>query len=843
MYNIGKQTPKKGYVMKANVHLMMLAAVVSSAVMADTFTWVGNGTDNYWGTDANWSKSSGDSERTKPDNADFAVFSQSEDLTVLLYQGANVQGVRLEQGAGSVTLTLGDGWYTGRQLLVRRLGGVGSENPGITNFVNNSSNPFTIRSGVNAPLNILFSNTWGDFAMMPGVVFDCPVTSAMDSRGWFLPQVALRTDNAEMNRTVFKRTATFYNTLHVGENHELRVSGDAATLAVEYGNGDNVVIEESLIDLKGRLDVDGAGASVTCSNLNVAATGSIRGSGTIYGAVSATTGAKLLFDAENVLTFTADADLSGFTVDATDLDVAQEYLVAKGTSSLPAVSAAQAAQGWYTKVKEDGNVYLVNNMVYFDADVVLDADADWSASPVTVSDNVVINLNGYNLSVGSITLGEGVTIVNNGADARLYVGLGSADKAWVTNMTLSSSIMPVFVGAAIDLPADYIPAGGIGFKDTSGQQPLYNTTCNNGLAFLGGANIIEPWKNWNFGSGKTCTVTVEGENNVFTFNNNNGGTNPSAFTTTPFVGSGKLTIVSSGTSSVAPIVGDKSANKSGFSGTISLLPANNYVGADGYGIRLEDDNNKSTAFCNGTVALCRNADTDAVFSLRSGNWSTPPTYNLGNVVTGGDHPERVVLSSLMNSAGMTATLKVGWNNEDGVFAGTITNVNREATNPINIEKHGTGTWTLAGTVANGGTFKVEDGCVEFRNGLANVTSLTVAGGASALFAGDMGSNPISFAPDATLKLDASSEGDDVPVVHGDLDLTGVSVSVSQGSYVPSKTVPRELLRVTGAIAGLKRSEIVTDIVEPGWSFKIISNGDGSTSLWHSRNKGFAVILR
>ena len=645
-----------------------------------------------------------------------------------------------------------------------------------------------------------------------------------------------------MNRTVFKRTATFYNTLHVGENHELRVSGDAATLAVEYGNGDNVVIEESVIDLKGRLVVDGSGASVTCSNLNVAATGSIGGSGTIYGAVSATTGAKLLFDAENVLTFTTEADLSGFTVDATGLDAEQEYLVAKGTTSLPGVSAEQAAQGWMTKA-ENGNVYLVSNLRTVDANVVLDADADWSDSPVTVSDNVVIDLNGHNLSVGSITLGEGVTFVNNGAKARLYVGLKSADKAWVTSMTLSASIMPVFVGAVIDLSADYIPAGGIGFKDTSGQQPLYNTTCNNGLAFLGGANLIEPWKNWNFGSGKTCTVTVEGENNVFTFNNDNGGTIPSAFTTTPFVGSGKLTIVSSGTSSVAPIVGDKSANKSGFSGTISLLPANNYVGADGYGIRLEDDNNKSTAFCNGTVALCRNADTDVVFSLRSGNWSTPPTYNLGNVVTGGDHPERVVLSSLMNSAGMTATLKVGWNNEDGVFAGTITNVNREATNPINIEKHGTGTWTLAGTVANGGTFKVEDGCVEFRNGLANVTSLTVAGGASALFAGDMGSNPISFASGATLKLDASNEGDDVPVVHGDLDLTGVAVFVSQGTYAPDKHVPRELLRVTGTLTGFERNAVSTDIVADGWSFRLVKNADGTTSIFHQYRPRFVMVIR
>ena len=837
--------------MKVNVHLMMLAAVVSSAVMADTFTWVGNGADNYWGTEANWSKSSGDSERTKPDNADFAVFSQSEDLTVLLYQGANVQGVRLEQGAGSVTLTLDDGWYNGRQLLVRRTTASGTWTPGITNFVNLSSNPFTIKSGLNASLNILFSNAWGDFYMMPGVVFDCPVTAAMDSRGWFLPQAALRTDNGEMNRTVFKRTATFYNTLHVGENHELWVSGENAALSVDYGKyhdnnlDQDIVIEESVIDLRGLLVVDGSGASVTCSNLNVAATGSIGGSGTIYGAVSATTGAKLLFDADNVLTFTAEADLSGFTVDATGLDPAQTYLVAKGTTSLPGVSAAQASQGWMTKA-ENGNVYLVSNLRTVDANVVLDADTDWSVTPVSVSDNVVIDLNGHNLSVGSIALGEGVTIVNSGANARLYVGLNSADKTWVTNMTLSASIMPVFVGAAIDLPADYIPAGGIGFKDTSGQQPLYNTTCNNGLAFLGGANIIEPWKNWNFGSGKTCTVTVEGENNVFTFNNDNGGTEPGAFSTTPFAGSGILTIVSStGGAPVAPVVGFKGIVNNGFSGKLILKAAANYVKANGYGIRFEDDNNLAGCFTNGTVVLSWDGENAVNFSLRSGNYSTPPTYNIGNLETDGIHPENIVLSANL-SGELSATVKVGWNNKDSVFAGTITNINEAATTKehlINIEKHGTGTWTLAGTVANGGTFKVESGCVEFRNGLANVTGLTVASGASALFAGDMGSSPISLAAGSTLKLDASSEGDDVPVVHGDLDLTGVAVFVSQGSYVPSKTVPRELLRVTGVVSGLDRRDVVSDIDSPGWSFRVLSNGDGTKSLWHSRNKGFAVIVQ
>ena len=828
--------------MKAKVYLMMLATVAATATMADTFQWVGNGTDNYWGTDANWSKISGDSERTKPDNADFAVFSQNGDLTVLLYQGSNVQGVRLEEGAGSVTLTLGDGWYNGRQLLVRRTTTGDTWAPAITNFVNLSSNPFTIKNGLNAQLNILFSNAWGDFYMMPGVVFDCPVTSATDNRGWLLPQATLRADNGEMNRTVFKRTATLYNTLHVGANHELWVSGATAALVVAYGNGNNGVIEESVIDMNGSLVVDGAGASVTCSNLNVAATGSIGGSGTIYGAVNATSGAKLLFDAENVLTFTAEADLSGFTVDATGLTAEQEYLVAKGTTSLPGVSAAQASQGWYTTAK-DGNVYLVNNMNYVVADVMLDADADWSVSPVTVSDNIVIDLNGHNLSVGSITLGAGVTISNSGANARLYIGLASADKSWITSMALVANIMPVFVGASIEIPQSYVPAGGIGFKNTSGQQQVYKESCANGLAFLGGANLLEPWKNWNVGAWQTFTVTVEGEDNAFTFNNDNGGTWPGAFKTTPFYGSGNLTIVSSSSSSVTPEIGSKNVDKTNFSGTLTLLPASGFSNGAGYAIRLEDDNNMALAFTNGTLALSWDQDRTVVFALISDNYSSMPAYNLGNFVTSGAHPEQVVLSSRMNSTGLKATIKTGWKNEDGVFAGSFTNINKEAENPINIEKHGTGTWTLTGTVASAGTFTVADGCVEFRNGLANMSSLTVANGASALFAGDMGANPISFAPGATLKLDASNEGDNVPVVNGNLDLTGVSVYVSQGTYAPDKHVPRELLRVTGTLTGFERNAVSTDIVADGWSFRLVKNADGTTSIFHQYRPGFVMVIR
>ncbi len=579
------------------------------------------------------------------------------------------------------------------------------------------------------------------------------------------------------------------------------------------------------------------------NSVAVGASGTIGGNGTIHGAVSATSGAKLLFDADNVLTFTGAADLSGFTVDANGCTSENEYLVAKGTTSLPGVSSAHSAQGWMTTAK-DGNVYLVNRLTEINENVTLDADTDWSATPVAVSDNVTIDLNGYSLSVAGITLGTGVAFVNNGTEkSRIYAGLNGADKSWLLGLSLPANVMPVFVGAAIEIPNTYIPLGGIGFKNTSGTQDLYNESCNNGLAFLGDANIRESWKTWNSKDGKTCTVIVEGDGNVFAFNNDNGGTRPGAFTTTPFVGSGTLAIVGSSVGAVGPIVGSKEVDNSGFTGKIALKPVLSYTPQNCFGMKFEDDNMTDKALDAGTVSLAWDGSEVCNFALATQNYGTPPTYNLGNLVTEGEHPELIVLSSRMNQDDKVATIKVGWNDDDGVFSGSFTNYNGEKHWPFNIEKHGAGTWTLAGVVANEGTFTVAAGGVEFRGGLSNVSSLTVASGASALFAGDMGSNPISLASGSTLKLDASNEGDDVPVVNGNLDLTGVSVYVSQGTYVPSKTEPRELLRVAGMLTGFDRNDVTTDIDVDGWAFRVVDNGDGTKSIVHKRRIGMGVIIR
>ena len=105
------------------------------------------------------------------------------------------------------------------------------------------------------------------------------------------------------------------------------------------------------------------------------------------------------------------------------------------------------------------------------------------------------------------------------------------------------------------------------------------------------------------------------------------------------------------------------------------------------------------------------------------------------------------------------------------------------------------------------------------------------------------SSALSFASGSTLRLDASSEGDDVPVVTGDFDLTGLNLYVTKGeTYTPSKT-PRELLRVTGTLTGFDKNSVGTDIDAADWSFRLVKNIDGSTSIVHQCRKGFAVIFR
>ena len=140
------------------------------------------------------------------------------------------------------------------------------------NILNNSANPvkFYGREG-GSNFKVDFGASAGAFAITPGNVFDCPVGVASGSTLW-LPQDSLRTDNAEMNKTVFKGELTMGgSTIKVGGNHQLVFDG-----AKLSGTGTLVIdgaCEAGSVVLNGcRLRVSSADAkklTVTSANANM----------------------------------------------------------------------------------------------------------------------------------------------------------------------------------------------------------------------------------------------------------------------------------------------------------------------------------------------------------------------------------------------------------------------------------------------------------------------------------------------------------------------------------------------------------------------------------------------
>ena len=253
--------------METNVMRIFTAAAVAFAaavLQAETYTWSG-GVDTYWLTPGNWSIS-GSATESIPGNPDTAVFSGADDTTVVLTNTTSetvyIQSVRVEEGAGAVTIRIPDGWFNARKLQFRRIGG-GSERPSVTNIVNNSSHPLTFHYEDSSKLSVHFDNYSGDWAAMPGVIYEGPVTMASGAKAWLLPQTDLRTDNDEMNKSVFKNAVTFSaNGLAIGANHE-----------VDIPSTGTMTIPSDDFTVKGTLVVDGG--KLVCNKISCSGDGEV----------------------------------------------------------------------------------------------------------------------------------------------------------------------------------------------------------------------------------------------------------------------------------------------------------------------------------------------------------------------------------------------------------------------------------------------------------------------------------------------------------------------------------------------------------------------------------------
>ena len=570
---------------------------------------------------------------------------------------------------------------------------------------------------------------------------------------------------------------------------------------------------------------------------------------------------KTVFTCEN-------PSMAGFTVEVGTIPVVPagtEFVIAEGpegsTFTAPATFGESIAKaGWEITAKANQLILktTLQPPLVIDEDYTLSQDLDYSAGRVEINNGAKVDLNGFTLKVNSVAVGAASTIVNSSSSvANLEVRDGDDGLTWLWGddslVTIGSGVRVVFAGKPVTIPSTFtLPAAGIGFKDTDtsddGVQILYRENCVNGLAFLGDAAVRADdtdGENYAWSNGTAFEIYVEGTNNVMTGNAEcNYGWNPINLIG-PFTGSGELELTTMKYGCVYS-VGKKDYDKTKFSGRLTLS-AGETPSSRGHRIWFEDDNNLAKAFSNGTLALTGGTYTPNYF-LSSQNGSTPPTYNLGSLVTAGDNPEKVVLAPSITPA--SATLKVGMDGSGaGTFAGRIvkeTDTDSEgnvtATKNLNLVKCGTGVWQLTQALENGGSVSVEGGELDLDGGIADAASLSVASGAKAKLGGTVAC-AATFASGSTLVLDADN-ANVPPVLEGDLDLTGVTVKVDFGEFDGKSG--RKLLRVHGTITGFDAANIDTgDFKVDANKFKFIvrDEGNGYQTLHYSSTVGFVVVIR
>lgn len=291
--------------------VLALASVSSLSVLAVAYTyeWTGSAPDSgvyNWLTAENWTSSNGGT--TIPGNEDTAVFSQQDDYAITINVSANgtqcVQAIYVSEGAGALTIRTGQGWWTERMLQFRKDTG----NPSITNFLNKSSKPVTFFGAEDSDLRVTVGNAWGECKFGPGAVYDLPF-SVTDTKVWFVGQAEARTDNEEMNKTVFKKTADI-KTADIGLNHWVEVSG---TLAVTED-----------VAVKGKLILNGG--AMSCATITQGEGGEVE----VKGEATLTAGSIN----GNVFTFTPAFSMTGYDVTSdTTLKIAKSGLSAAPTTA------------------------------------------------------------------------------------------------------------------------------------------------------------------------------------------------------------------------------------------------------------------------------------------------------------------------------------------------------------------------------------------------------------------------------------------------------------------------------------------------------------------------------
>lgn len=324
--------------------VLALASVSSLSVLAVAYTyeWTGSAPDSgvyNWLTAENWTSSNGGT--TIPGNEDTAVFSQRDDYAVTINVSANgtqpVQAIYVSEGAGALTIRTGQGWWTERMLQFRKDTG----NPSITNFLNKSSKPVTFFGAEDSNLRVTVGNAWGECKFGPGAVYDLPF-SVTDTKVRFVGQAEARTDNEEMNKSVFKKTADI-KTADIGMNHWVEVFG-TFTVAEDVAVNGKLILNGGVMSCA--TITQGEGGEVEVKGEAILNAGSING---------------------NIFTFTPTFSMTGYEVTSdTTLKIAKS-----GLSSAP--TTANFVVGAYSGIALKDGV-SADDAFTVDIDDTTDAD-------------------------------------------------------------------------------------------------------------------------------------------------------------------------------------------------------------------------------------------------------------------------------------------------------------------------------------------------------------------------------------------------------------------------------------------------------------------------------------
>jgi hypothetical protein len=456
-------------VLAAVLPVASLAVYPDERLYIDSYRsiWIGDDAADLprWNSDDNWSLEAvpvgGGDRYVHVDGYDdiagkggfrgvYAEFQNKGRLVVTAGDGEPsfaARGIIAARGAGPLTIRKAPGWDDGAD--------------GLTLSMNNSRPSFFNYSAnrVVFDVSVKFAGlVYGDTGVLPGAEFNRGVSANAGGKFVFYDGDPSRSD-AE-NTTVVRATADF-------DGHDVEIRSDHIVM------------------------LEGASAEIRCNGLVVS--GSIGGGGIVNAAsVSSVRGARILFSDSESLSFSGEADLSGFSISTDGLDFTKTYVVARGTASRPALTLEQARTGWRLATV-NANVVLVNDYGQLAAtsDIVLQKDTDWSSGVTALGPGVTLDMNGHELKVADVLFAPGGGIVNSGAKTNLIVGCSGADRSWVFDASLPETIMPVFTGEAVEIPEDFVPAGGIGFKDVDGTETVSRTNIRNGIALMGNVAISE----------------------------------------------------------------------------------------------------------------------------------------------------------------------------------------------------------------------------------------------------------------------------------------------------------------------------------------------------------------